>query len=499
MPKRLSRVRCSHRRERSDSRYLNPSTPSSEKGSDSPCKSATRNLSRRRPPRRARAAQRACAGPAAVAVLAGPGAWRAAWAQVDGVAPAQAITGARSWLVPLALLLGLAIGWVLRGPRVAPPRCRRDACIRTTPHCCSRSATACCCSMRHCRWCRPTRPPNGSSAPPRVRCKARRWARCSTFRYRRCSRPPRRARSMRCRASRGAAANWWRAAPTVVCWSSRPWCACWRRPGRTAKPTAPVLMLLRARHRRAARGRTRAGRQPAALQTGGGEPQRDRLPRRCAGRWTYLNPAWTRSRSIRSRPRSASGLRAQPARGPAGAACVLRAAARRPPGVAPRRVPLPGARRQRALGGRLHPGAARRRRAAHRLRRIGAGRHRAAAGRRALRNQLGFVQQMLEVIPTRSTSRTADGRYIGFNKAWEDFFGYERAKWDGQDGARGVPGPVRAGRARPRPRVLAHPGTQSYESFMSDAHGNTHEILSNKATFHNTDGSVGASSAWSTT
>ncbi len=50
----------------------------------------------------------------------------------------------------------------------------------------------------------------------------------------------------------------------------------------------------------------------------------------------------------------------------------------------------------------------------------------------ALEVQLHFMRELLEVIPNPIFYRGADGRYLGFNRAWEEFFGVQREDWIGK-------------------------------------------------------------------
>jgi diguanylate cyclase (GGDEF)-like protein/PAS domain S-box-containing protein len=51
---------------------------------------------------------------------------------------------------------------------------------------------------------------------------------------------------------------------------------------------------------------------------------------------------------------------------------------------------------------------------------------------RKLDEQLRFTQELLEVIPNPIFYKGRDGRYIGFNRAWEQFFGLQRGEWVGK-------------------------------------------------------------------
>ncbi|MBL8519631.1 MAG: PAS domain S-box protein [Betaproteobacteria bacterium] len=50
----------------------------------------------------------------------------------------------------------------------------------------------------------------------------------------------------------------------------------------------------------------------------------------------------------------------------------------------------------------------------------------------ALDAQLHFIQELLEVIPAPIFYRRAEGQYLGFNRAWESFFGKRREDWIGK-------------------------------------------------------------------
>lgn len=54
------------------------------------------------------------------------------------------------------------------------------------------------------------------------------------------------------------------------------------------------------------------------------------------------------------------------------------------------------------------------------------------AASRALDAQLHFIQELLEVVPAPIFYRKASGEYLGFNRAWERFFGANRQDWIGK-------------------------------------------------------------------
>ena len=51
---------------------------------------------------------------------------------------------------------------------------------------------------------------------------------------------------------------------------------------------------------------------------------------------------------------------------------------------------------------------------------------------RALDQQLHFTQELLEVIPSPIFYRGKSGEYLGFNRAWEEYFGKRREEWIGK-------------------------------------------------------------------
>jgi len=52
--------------------------------------------------------------------------------------------------------------------------------------------------------------------------------------------------------------------------------------------------------------------------------------------------------------------------------------------------------------------------------------------RRQLDEQLRFMRELLEVMPNPIFYKSLDGTYLGFNRAWEQFYGLERDQWVGK-------------------------------------------------------------------
>ncbi len=114
---------------------------------------------------------------------------------------------------------------------------------------------------------------------------------------------------------------------------------------------------------------------------------------------------------------------------------------------------------------------------------------RAAEG---LREQLSFIQQLIEAVPQPIFFKDADGRYLGVNRKWEDFFGIPREQFIGKSVFELYPdNPELAARHHAKDQELfARPGSQSYEAAIVAADGRVHHTIYNKATFNKLDGSV---------
>jgi len=114
---------------------------------------------------------------------------------------------------------------------------------------------------------------------------------------------------------------------------------------------------------------------------------------------------------------------------------------------------------------------------------------RAAEG---LRDQLAFIQQLIEAVPQSIFFKDAEGRYLGVNRAWEQFFGIAREKFIGKSVFELYPNePDLARRHHAKDAELfANPGSQSYEAAITDAKGKLRNTIYNKATFNGADGTV---------
>ncbi len=108
---------------------------------------------------------------------------------------------------------------------------------------------------------------------------------------------------------------------------------------------------------------------------------------------------------------------------------------------------------------------------------------------RALDQQLRFMRELLEVIPSPIFYKGANGRYLGFNRAWETFFSKRREDWIGSTPA-DLLSPAHAISAELEDAELLISGrTIAAEDVIADGNGNKRHIIRHISRFTNTDGS----------
>ncbi|HUL57598.1 MAG TPA: ATP-binding protein [Usitatibacter sp.] len=108
------------------------------------------------------------------------------------------------------------------------------------------------------------------------------------------------------------------------------------------------------------------------------------------------------------------------------------------------------------------------------------------------REDLRVAQELIEVLPVPVYFKGRDGRYLGVNRAWEEFFGVTRAEMLG-----GKVGDLHSGSAAVAERHEAmdrqlwqSPGRQSYEIQLVMRDGRVRHAIYHKATFSRPDGEV---------
>src|SRR5438046_7648383 len=93
--------------------------------------------------------------------------------------------------------------------------------------------------------------------------------------------------------------------------------------------------------------------------------------------------------------------------------------------------------------------------------------------------------QLVEALPVPMFVKARDGKYLGVNRAWEEFFGVPRASIVGSGLAELYPeNPAIAERHRAMDEQLwRRPGNQSYEIPITTRDGKSRHCLYYKATF----------------
>lgn len=108
-----------------------------------------------------------------------------------------------------------------------------------------------------------------------------------------------------------------------------------------------------------------------------------------------------------------------------------------------------------------------------------------------LSNQIAFLKTLIETIPSPIFYKDCQGTYLGCNTAFEKVLGLTKAEITGKT-AYDIAAKELADRYHAADRALLdNPGTQVYEAQVRYADGSHHEVVFNKATFHDSEGKVG--------
>ena len=107
-----------------------------------------------------------------------------------------------------------------------------------------------------------------------------------------------------------------------------------------------------------------------------------------------------------------------------------------------------------------------------------------------LRETNAFLESLMNAIPIPIFYKDTDGFYIGFNKAFEEFFGKTRQELIGKS----VFDIYQEEQARDYhakdDELLHNPGVQVYPASMMDGRGSVHDITFHKSTYSDTQGNV---------
>ncbi len=105
-----------------------------------------------------------------------------------------------------------------------------------------------------------------------------------------------------------------------------------------------------------------------------------------------------------------------------------------------------------------------------------------------LRESEAFLDTLINAIPIPLFYKDADGKYIGFNKAFEQFFGEKRERIIGKSARDISPGELAQTYHEKDGELLERGGIQQYESQVKNAKGELRDVLFNKATFNDENG-----------
>jgi diguanylate cyclase (GGDEF)-like protein/PAS domain S-box-containing protein len=110
---------------------------------------------------------------------------------------------------------------------------------------------------------------------------------------------------------------------------------------------------------------------------------------------------------------------------------------------------------------------------------------------RAVQDQLYFVEQLLETIPSPAFFKDVGGAYLGCNRAFEEFCGLKRENLIGKTVFDVWSQDLAATYHIADEALINKPGTQSYEAEMQYADGSRHNVIFHRATFKKADGRLG--------
>ncbi|MEQ8181044.1 MAG: PAS domain S-box protein [Smithellaceae bacterium] len=100
----------------------------------------------------------------------------------------------------------------------------------------------------------------------------------------------------------------------------------------------------------------------------------------------------------------------------------------------------------------------------------------------AMKERADFLQTLIDTLPNPVFYKNREGRYTGFNKAWEEFTGRSRQELIGKTDY--DLGPVDVARIYEEKdnELFANPGKQAYEFLFKNGSGELRDVIFNKAT-----------------
>ena len=107
------------------------------------------------------------------------------------------------------------------------------------------------------------------------------------------------------------------------------------------------------------------------------------------------------------------------------------------------------------------------------------------------KNQMRFSETLLETIPSPVFYKDASGRFLGCNRAFEEFWGKRREEVIGKDVYEMGPKEIAGKYAEMDQELFERPGSQMYEWQVRAADGSEKEVIFHKASFLDAGGKVG--------
>jgi PAS domain S-box-containing protein len=110
---------------------------------------------------------------------------------------------------------------------------------------------------------------------------------------------------------------------------------------------------------------------------------------------------------------------------------------------------------------------------------------------RKLQEAIIFQQRLIDALPVPIFYKDSEGRYLGCNSSFEKLIGQKREQVIGKSVYEISPKEFADLYHKKDMALFQNPGIQIYESTVKDTDGVTHHVIFHKATFPNTDSSVG--------
>jgi PAS domain S-box-containing protein len=107
---------------------------------------------------------------------------------------------------------------------------------------------------------------------------------------------------------------------------------------------------------------------------------------------------------------------------------------------------------------------------------------------RKLRDQLQFIEQLLDAIPVATYYRSNDGRFLGVNQAHTELFGCSRQDCLGKTAEEAMPPEL--AKAHPPLVTASAEAVQTHETQVTSADNRTRHLICIQAPFHSSDGMV---------